>query len=96
MYRLIPNPLKSKRLTLALASKELLTLRAPLALAPRASQSHLFTASNATVQMRLCDVCQCLDENRGSIQTLRSLDSILVTRFADDFFIELIQSFNVV
>jgi hypothetical protein len=96
MYKLFPNPLNSKSLTLALASKEPLTLRTPLAIAPRASQSHLFTASNPTVQMRLCDICQCLDENRRSIQTLRSLDSILVTRLTDDFFIELIQSFNVV
>ncbi len=79
-----------------LSSKELFTLRTPLTLASRTSQTHLLTAVDAALQMLFGDVCKRLNENRRPIKTLRSLDRIRVTRFADDFLVQLVQCFDVV
>ena len=55
--------LNSKALPFALSSKELLALSTPLALATRTPQSHLLAADQPTIQVRLGNICQSLNED---------------------------------
>ena len=91
-----PKPLYLNRKRLLRSSKEFLALLTPFTLAARTPQTHLLATRYATFQVRFGYVCQCLDENRGAIQTFRSFDRILMARLANNLFIKLIQRLDMV
>lgn len=83
----------------AVSHEELFAFQTPLTLASGTPQAHLLTANNATLQMALGKIRECVDKGRAAVKTLRSPDSAFGTRligFMYDFLIDFEQSLDVV
>lgn len=75
--------------------EELLCLQTPLTRTTLTPQTHLRRTLDPTLQMRLRQVRQRLNENWAPVQTLRSLHTGTVC-FVDDFEIEFVECLNMV
>lgn len=94
MAEQIPSQLQNEG-SVFFPGKKLLLLQASLTSAALTAQSHLGRARLTLLEMRVGNVCKCLDEDRVSVQALCPLDARAIG-FMHNLQVQLIQGLDVV